>query len=58
MAYTGRHQKRDVTGPHLAAGLREPASPNGLAAGAFDVGAGNNGLKNAAGSIVRVREPI
>jgi hypothetical protein len=58
LAYTGRHQKANVSGAHFVARLREPASPDGLAAAAFDVSAGNNRLQNAAGSIASVRELI
>jgi hypothetical protein len=58
LAYTGRHQKPYVSRAHFAARLHEPASPDGLAAGAFNGGAGNNGLQNAAGSIASVRELI
>src|SRR5262249_8730406 len=58
LTYTGRHQKADVSGAQFPARLREPASPYGLAAGAFDMGAGNDRLQNAAGSIASVRELI
>jgi hypothetical protein len=57
-ANTGRHQKSDVSGAHFAARLREPASPHGLAAGAFDVGTGNNRFLDVATSIDSVHELI
>jgi hypothetical protein len=58
VADTGRRQKTDVNRAHFAACRRKPASPHGLATGAFDVGAGDNGLQDAAGSIASVRELI
>src|SRR5262245_11052142 len=58
LAYTGRDQKADVGSAHFAANLREPASSQGLAARAFDVGAGSYRLQNPADSIAGVRELI
>jgi len=58
LADTGRRKKAHVSRAHFAACRREPASPHGMAAGAFDAGAGNNRLQDAAGSIPSIRELI
>src|SRR5262249_48822319 len=54
----GRRKKAHVSRAHFAACRREPASPHGMAAGAFDAGAGNNRLQDAAGSIPSIRDLI